>query len=398
METSTTLSGFSADSYRLPQSFDRIQRLALIIGGVAALICVWGFVQDRDQFLRSYLVGYIFWLLIALGCLGWTMINHLTAGKWGIVLRRGWEAGSRTLHLLVILLLPFLFGMGSVFSWARPEAAEDELIQAKAAYLSVDAFWLRVFLYFGVWILLSFLLTRNSARQDETGDPQASRRLRNLSGPGIVLYVAACSVFSWDWLMSLDPHWFSSLYGMYFVAMTALSALLFSCVLAWLLNREEPMRAVFKPKYFHDQGKLALALIMFWAYMALSQFLITWSGNVPEFVTWYIHRNNGGWKAYSVLLILLHFFVPFAILLSASLKKQPGKLAAIALFLLFMQWVDLYWQAAPIFYEEITVHFFDFVTLVAVGGLWIAVFIAELKRRTILPINDPHITEVLGHG
>ena len=388
---------FSADDYQPPAALGRVQSAALIIGVVGAAGLAAGFVMDQEQFFRSYLVGWVYWLVIAIGCLGWSMIQHLTGGTWALVLRRSFEAATKTLPLLLVLAVPFFFGMGHIFPWARPEAVDDALIQTKVAYLNVGFFWARVAICFGIWMALSYALSSNSKKQDETGDPKTTVRMRMISGPGVVLVVITGSVASWDWLMSTDPHWFSSLYGFWFVSSTALAALCFGTVCAWWLHSRAPMQGVFKTKHFHDYGKLTLALTMFWAYMTLSQFLITYSGNIPEFTVWYIHRNTHGWKIFTVLLVIFHFFVPFLILLSAKIKKQPGRLVLIALFMLFMRWMDLYWQAAPNFHEEITFHALDVAALAGVGGLWVWFFINQLKKSTLLPINDPYLKEVLGH-
>ncbi len=392
-----TISGVDPQRYLLPDTYKSSQNIALMVGAIGTVACIIGFLTDHSQFFKSYLVGWMFWLMIALGSLGWLMINHLTAGGWGIVLRRPWEAASRTIPVLAILSLPFFFGMGDIFSWARPEAAQDALIQAKAAYLDTGFFWVRWVIYFGILSIWAFLLSGRSRQQDETGDPNATRRLRNLSGPGLVLYVIATSFMAWDWLMSLQPHWFSSLYGFWFVSMTALSALAFSCILAWSLDKRQPMVDVFREKHFHDMGKLVLALTMFWAYMTLSQFLISWAGNIPEFIIWYTERNQGGWKPYTYFLIIFHFFVPFLILLSAAIKKRPRQLALVALYMLVMQWVDIYWQAGPAWHKQLTIHWLDFAAVAAVGGFWLFLFFYELRKRTLLPINDPHIMEVLPH-
>ncbi len=392
---SSTVSGIDPQRFLLPEKYRAIQSRALIVGGFAALACVFGFLGNRQQFFQSYLVGWMFWLAIALGSLAWLMINHLTAGGWGIVMRRSWEAAARTLPFLLLLALPFSFGMADVFSWAGPEAAHDPLIQKKAAYLNVPFFWLRALVSFGVLSALALVLSRYSAEQDRSGAADTTRRLRLLSGPGLVIYVLCCSLVCWDWLMSLDPHWFSSLYGIYFLCMTALSSLAATVILSWHFAADGPMRAAFRTKFFHDQGKLCLALTMFWAYMTLSQFLVTWSGNVPEFVTWYIDRNTGGWKAFSVLVVVLHFFVPYALLLSAALKRRPALLAAVALYLLAVQWLDFYWQTAPTWHQRITAHWLDLATIVAVGGLWLGCFLHQLRRRTLLPVNDPAISLVV---
>jgi hypothetical protein len=387
---------FDADKYLPPASLDGVQTKALLVGGIAALASIAGFFLDRTQFFQSYLVGWVFWFVIALGCLGWSMIQHLTGGLWALVLRRVLEAAARTLPFFGLLFLPFIFGMEDVWSWARPEAASDPLIQEKVQYLNQPFFWGRFAFYFAFWTVLAFLLSSNSAKQD-SGNREVTVRMRMISGPGIVLFVLIGSFASTDWLMSLEPHWFSSLFGFYFISSTALASMLFMIVCAWYLQRHQPMDAVFTKRHFHDYGKLTLALVMFWAYMTLSQFLITWSGHIPEFTQWYAARNTGGWKSFTVPLIIFHFFVPFLMLLSASLKKQPSKLVLVAVYLLVMRFADLYWQAAPNWNPELTFHWLDITTVVAVGGLWLYVFVRELKRRTLLPVGDPYLKEVLGH-
>ena len=388
----------SNQSWDPPASLDRVQSIALGVGVVGIALSALGYFSSSDQFFQSYLVSWVYWLAIGLGCLGWLMVQHLTGGTWSLVLRRTMEAGSRTIPLLFVLFLPFLFGMEAVYSWARPEAADDALIQTKAAYLNVSFFWVRAAVYFVIWAVLAFLLSSNSQKQDETGDPKTTVRMRNISGPGIVLFVLAASFACWDWLMSLDPHWFSSLYAFYFVSSTALASLVFLTICAWYFKQRKPLDDVLVNRHFHDYGKLTLALTMFWAYMTLSQFLITYSGNIPEFTTWYIVRNGGGWKNFTIPLVIFHFFVPFLILLSASLKKQPSKLVVVALYMMVMRWVDLYWQAAPTFRPEVSFHWLDAATMLAVGGVWMFFFVRELKKRSLLPVNEPYLPELTGHG
>ena len=388
----------SADDYRPPSSLGRVQRGALVAAVVGAVLCAVGLATDSDQFFQSYLVGYVYWLVIAIGCLGWSMIQHLTGGSFALVLRKVLEAAAATLPLLAVLFVPLAFGMEAVFPWARPEAAGDALIQSKAAYLNVGFFFVRAALYFAIWILMAWLLARSSRHQDETGERRSTIRMRLISGPGIVVFVLVGSFASWDWLMSLDPHWFSSLFGFWFISSTALASLLFMTVVAWYLAGREPMNAVLSEKNFHDYGKLTLALVMFWAYMTLSQFLITWSGHIPEFTVWYGRRNTHGWKLYTVLLVIFHFFVPFLLLLSAKLKKRPKQLVTVALFLLVMRWADLYWQAGPNFHEHLTVHYLDLAAPLAIGGVWLWFFVAQLKKRALLPLRDPYLPEILPHG
>ena len=384
--------------YAAPAALDRVQRRALVAGGAGILLCALGFFLDRPAFYRAWLVGWTYWLGIALGCLAIMMLHHLTRGAWGLVARRVLEAAGRTLPVLALLFVPLLFGLQELYPWARPEAAADHLLQAKAAYLNVPFFVARAALYFVIWGGFAFILSRLSRRQDETGDLQLTRRMQLLASAGIVLYCLAASFASVDWLMSLQPHWFSTIYGVYFLGGQGISALAFLIVVALFLWRREPMSEVLSPGHFHDWGKLLLAFVMLWTYFSFSQFLIIWSGNLPEEITWYAARTRGGWQWLAIALALFHFALPFVLLLSRDLKRRPQRLAAVAGWMLVMRWLDLVWQVEPAFSpERFTFHWLYLAAPLAVGGLWVAAWAAELKRRPLLPLRDPWLPEALAH-
>jgi hypothetical protein len=384
--------------YAAPAALDQVQLRALIAGGAGILLCALGFFLDRPAFYRAWLVGWIYWLGIALGCLAIMMLHHLTRGAWGLVARRVLEAAGRTLPVLALLFVPLLFGLRELYPWARPEAAADHLLQAKAAYLNVPFFVARAALYFVIWGGFAFVLSRLSRRQDETGELHLTRRMQLLASGGIVLYCLAASFASVDWLMSLQPHWFSTIYGVYFLGGQGISALAFLIVVALFLWRREPMSEVLSPGHFHDWGKLLLAFVMLWTYFSFSQFLIIWSGNLPEEITWYAARTRGGWQWLAIALALFHFALPFVLLLSRDLKRRPQRLAAVAGWMLAMRWLDLVWQVEPAFSpERFTFHWLYLAAPLAVGGLWVAAWAAELKKRPLLPLHDPWLPEALAH-
>ena len=380
-----------------PDSLEGIKSKAWIVGALGVAASGVGLLTQRQQFFQSYLVSWLFWISIALGCLAMMMLHQLTRGGWGLMIRRPLEAATRTLPLLALLFLPILAGLQDLYLWARPEAADDALIQQKASYLNPTAFALRSLVYFGVWILFAFALNRLSRRQDETGDLAIFKRMQAVAAPGLVIFCLLTTFASIDWLMSLDPHWYSSIFGVYYIVGTGVAAFAFISVVALYLSNREPLAGVFQAKHFHDYGKLLLAFVMLWAYMGVSQLLIIWSGNLPEEVPWYLHRVQGGWKWVSISLVLLHFVLPFVLLLSRDFKRNARFLGGVSLLVLLMRWVDLYWLAAPTFHHHLAGHWLDLTTMAGIGGIWVGVFVSQLAKRPLLPVNDPYLEEALAH-
>jgi hypothetical protein len=388
--------------YLAPPVMDRIQQRSLVIGGLAAVALIVGAFLDKPQFFRSFLLGYIFWLGVTLGSLAILMVHHLSGGLWGFVVRRLLEAATRLLPGLAALFVVFAFGMKELFPWARPEVvAADALLQHKALYLNVTGFWMRAAVYFFVWMALAFFLNKHSATQDREDDPVAAKWLEGMSGPGLVLFGLTATFASFDWMMSLDPHWFSTIFGVLVMGGMALSAMAFVIAMAALLARHEPMNAVLQPGHFHDLGKLMLAFVMLWAYFAFSQFLIIWSANLPEEIPWYLHRLHGGWQAVALGLVVFHFALPFLLLLSRDLKTNARRVARVAALVLAARFLDLLWLIAPNFPEGqhgVHVSWMDVAAPVAIGGLWMAGFVWQLKQRPLVPLHDPLLAEVLEHG
>lgn len=375
------MSGYTA------ADFDRFQRRAGAAGIAALAACAAGAAGSPDQFFRSYLFAYLFWIGIALGCFAIVMLHHLVGGSWGVVIRRLLESGAGTLPLMAVLVLPLVAGLPRLYVWARPEAvAGDELLRHKAPYLNVPFFVGRLVFYFAVWIALAHLLNKWSEEQDRTLSPQVKTRLQLLSGPGLVLYGLTVTFASVDWVMSLEPHWFSTIYGILFMTGEALATLAFVILALLVLVRRKPMADVLKATHFQDLGNLMLAFVMLWAYVCFSQFLIIWSGNLPEEIPWYLRRLTGGWGWVAVVLVVFHFALPFVLLLSRANKQRLQILAGIAGGVLVVRLVDLFWMVMPAFHPGgFRVHWMDLLMPVGIGGLWLAAFVWRLKRRALLP-------------
>ncbi len=374
-----------------------LQTRGLIVAAVGVAACVAGAMADPDQFYRSFLTSFLYWFALSLGCLGWTMIYHLTTGSWGVPSRRIWEAGARTMPLMFFLVVLVFMGMETLFPWARPEAANDAIIQGKSQYLNVGFFVTRAVIYGVVWTVFAYTLSRWSEKQDVEGAQPYVKRMRMLSGPGLLIMALTVTFFSVDFVMSLDPHWFSTIFGFLFAASDLLAAIAFTILMVKMLESREQLAKAVTTGTYHDLGNLLMAFVMLWAYLSFSQYLIIWSGNTQEEAPWYMDRTGQGWIVISVILIAFHFALPFLILLTRRTKRAPKMLAKIAAFMLFMRFVDLYWLTQPSFSHGGGVHFhwLDVATMAAVGGLWIGFFAWQLKNKPLLAVNDPRLPEVL---
>jgi hypothetical protein len=382
---------------------DRVQRRSLIVGMVGLALCLAGAFLSREQFFRSYLLGYLFWIGIALGSCAIVMLHHLAGGAWGFVIRRLLESGARTLPLMAALFVPLLFGLHDLYLWARTqEVAGSELLRHKRAYLNTPFFLIRTAVYFAAWIGLAHLLNKWSGEQDQTSEPSPTRRLQSLSGPGLVVYGLTMTFASIDWVMSLEPEWFSTMYGIMFIVGQVLATMAFMIAVAVLLSDRRPLSDVASAAHFHDLGNLLLAFVMIWAYIAFAQFLIVWSGNLPEEIPWYLHRTQGGWQWIALLLAVFHFAVPFALLLSRGTKRRLRTLATVAGAIILMRLVDLFWLVVPAFHPAgPRLHWMDLAAPVGIGGIWIAAFLSHLKGRPLLPLHDPSLREAFSleeHG
>ncbi len=366
-------------------------RRSLQVGIGFGVLAVIGAVLNPVAFYQAYLIGYLFWLAIALGSLITLMIHHVTGGAWLCVIRRPMEAAIRTLPLLALLFIPIVLGMSSLYPWSVAEVvAEDAYLQFKSPYLNTPFFLVRAVIYFAVWCTLGHLLVKWSQEQDRTGDPMLNKPMRVLSGGGIVAYVLTTTFASFDWMMSVDPHWFSSIYGPIFMVSQGLGALCFLLIVLVLLARFEPLSKIVTQDRYHDLGKWLFALVMLWAYMMFSQFLIIWSGNLPEHIAWYLRRTDTDWKVLALILTIFHFLVPFIVLLSRLAKKRSGILVKLAIGLLVLRLFDLFWLLAPDLHDGVfVVHWLDLVVPIALGGLWLALYTKRLGEQSLVVLHDP---------
>jgi len=380
-----------------PMRWDLMQKRSLAVGLIAAVLCAGGALIFPPVFFRAYLSAYIFWIGIPVGALALLMLHHLVGGRWGFMIQRVLEAAIQTLPLMALLFIPLLFGLADLYPWAQTEVvAADPLLQQKAAYLNIPFFIARAVAYFAVWIVLGRLLVTWSLQQDRTADGALTLRLQRLSGPGLVLYGLTVTFAAIDWMMSLEPKWYSTIFGMIFMVSFGLAALALAILATRFLESQKPLAQVISPDRWHDLGNLLLALVMFWAYLQFSQFLLIWSENLAEEIPWYLHRIGGGWEWVALALILFLFALPFILLLSRTTKRSARMLSQVAAAILFMHWLDILWIVAPSFYPALFhLHWLDIVAPVAIGGLWLAAFIGYLKARSLLPLHDPRFAELL---
>ncbi|HEY4762175.1 MAG TPA: hypothetical protein VIH75_00775 [Candidatus Sulfotelmatobacter sp.] len=385
-----------------PPVVKTIAQRSLMFGVVFGIVAVILAFFRPEQFFRAYLLGFMCWLGVALGSMAILMIRHLTGGGWGMVIRRILGAAMRTVPLLALLFLPVILGIHKLYVWARPldQVADPHLRQhlenITQTYLTTTGFILRAVFYFAIWNLLSFLLSKWSKETDRAGAPDNTGRFKAVSGPGLILYGFTISFAAIDWIMSLDPSWISTIFGLVILIGEVLSAMCFAVVVERILFDYKPMSEMLSPDFVHDHGKWMLTFIMVWAYFNYSQWLIIWAGNLPSEITYYMRRLNGGWGYVGLIVVIFHFAVPFAILLSRPFKRNIRKLAWLAVWLLLMRYVDLFWIVEPNFSRTFLLTPEDVIVPVAIGGFWLAYFYHNLGALPLLPAYDPSAVEVLG--
>lgn len=376
----------------------RYQRQFLLAGAAAGVVSLIGLFTNPTQFFQSYLMAYMFVLGLTLGSLAFGMVHQLTGGAWGVVIRRQMGAASRVLPILTVLFLPIVFGMSHLYEWTHADIVNaDPVLRGKALYLNTPFFLVRAAIYFAAWNAVTYLLNKWGLEQDQTGDPRIARRMQMLSGGGLVVYGLCITFASFDWLMSLEPHWFSTIYGVLIMGGQGLSALAFLITSLVWLSRRPPLRDVVMPSHFHDLANLMLAFVMLWAYFSFSQYLIIWAGNLPEEIAWYLHRLQTGWRVIAVTLVIFHFTVPFLLLLLRRMKRVPERIVRIALVILLARLVDLFWLIAPEFHTHgLSVSWLDIVLPVTLISIWVGCFLWQLRGRPLLPVYDPQFEEALG--
>jgi hypothetical protein len=393
----------SAPEFKAPESVDRLQKGGLVVGGIAALMAIFGLMRSPADFFHSYIFSYMLVLGLTVGSLGLLMLQHLTGGIWGIVIRRPLEAASRNIVAMLILFIPIVMGMkylysgnGSETGWLNaPKEGEHALTSWQQGYLTSGGFLTRAVIYFIIWIGLMVVFNNWSKQQDQANGEGLKQRMKGLAAPGVILYILAMTFAAIDWVMSLSPRWASTIYGFLFVAGQAISAMALMIAVIVLLAGSEPFKEIIKKRHLHDLAKLLFAFNMLWAYFAFSQLLIIWSGNQPEEITFYRSRLNGQWGVVAVIVLLFSFAVPFLLLLSRDVKRTAGVVSKIAVWMIFMRLVDLYWMTRPEFTSRAVPTWLDIVVPVALIGLWLGLFAMNLKQRPLLPVGDPNLSEAL---
>lgn len=388
----------TSGDFRLQQDLGRV-RLPLLIAGIVLLAAsIAGAFFSPGDFFRSYLIGYLFWIGLTLGSMAFLMLQYLTGGAWGVVIRRTLEAATRTLPLLAILFIPICFGIGSLYDWARPDLVQhDKTLQHRSAYTNPAFFFVRAGIYLIIWMVFAYFLNRWSSEEDRTPRNQASR-LAKLSAPGLILYGFTITFASVDWAESLQTRWASTMWGFMFIAAEGMTALGFVIIVMTVLARREPMSSVLRPDHFHDLGKMLLANLMIWAYFAFCQYLIVWSENLTSEIPYYLPRTNTSWGWFGVCLILVQLVIPALLLLNRNLKRNAYLLSGVVVIILVMRYMDLIWIVLPGYYKGgFRIQWMDVLTPLGIGGIWLWAFLRELPRFPLLPVNAPELEEALVH-
>jgi len=367
------------------------RRIALVVGIASLIACAIGWAIDRREFFVSYLFAFLFWLGIALGCSGFLMIHHLTAGRWGYPIRRFLEAAISTLPFLAGLFVPILFGLAQLYPWATlAHVSADKVLQHKHVYENTPLFVIRTAVNFAIWILMARLLIKWSAEQDTTASVEPTRKLRKLSGPGLVIYPMTVTFAFVDWVMSMEADWYSTVFALLVCIGQMLSALAFIIILLTWLGPGSSLREILGKETFHHLGNLLLTFTMLWAYLAYAQLIIIWSGDLPHEISWYLHRIADAWKMIAFGLLIFHFFGPFFLLLFRQTKLRPQALVAIAAVIFIAHIADVWWEVAPSLYQNgFYVTWIAPVAWLGIGGIWLAIFFWRLEARQLVPINDP---------
>lgn len=377
----------------IQSKLNALKTKALIIGVAGIALSLAGYFLDRTSFASSYLVAFLFWAGITIGCLPLVMLHHLADGGWGYPLRRVMEIILSQIPLIALAFVPICLMLPVLYPWANPEiAAHDTIIQMKGAYLNQQGFLIRAVIYFAIWMLLAAFLIKGSAAFSKTFSDGLRAALQRVSGIGIVIYALSSTFASVDWGMSLEPHWFSTIYGVLFIAGQTLLGFGFSVALVVLLSRGEPLNKVLTTERSHDMGKLFFTFIMFWAYISLSQFIIIWNGNLAEETPWYLKRFSNGWQILSVLLPICHFFIPFLLLLSRYRKRVPMRFFRVISFVLVVRWVDLNWLIKPALFPSLHFHWLDVTCFAAIGGIWLFFLFGKIQKQNLVLEHDPILT------
>ncbi len=391
-----------ADSLRVGETlYGKVRSALALLTVLGAAASGAGWALQPRQFAFSWLVSFSWFFSIAMGALFFLMLQHLTAAAWSVATRRIIENIAAAIPAAALLFLPVALNLHSVYEWARAEVvARDPILQGKTAWLNNSAFLFRAALYIAIWSVLALKLRALSVLQDrEGGSLAAMRAAARWSAPGMIVAIVTVSMASFDWLMSLEPHWYSTIFGVYVYSGGALAAVAALAVVLAALRRAGVLSDAVRTDHYHDIGKWIFALIVFWAYIGFSQYLLIWYANLPEETIWFGHRTSGTWLAVAGVLLFGHFIAPFLALIARGPKRHLGVLVTAAVWILAMHYVDLYWIAMPVLHPDgVQPHWLDLATFLAVAGVFGLAFWARMKRDAAAPVGDLRFEESLEHS
>ena len=378
----------------------RWQTPSLIFGIAGLVLSAIGFFVNRQDFFRAYLPSYIFWFSIVSGSLGVLCLQYMTGGEWGLLIRRPLGASARTMWLMFLFFIPIFFGLKELYPWAdRAWAQSDPVVSQKLWYLNAPRFIGFAIFYFFCWILWAWAIRRLSLKFYEDRAPETDLKRRRWAGAGLPMIVLTLTFCSIDWLMSIEPRWSSTMYGITFLVGCGLSAFAFVTFFLAQLAHTEAMEGILKSTHLRDLGNLMLTFVMLYAYTAFSEFLLIWYANTHEEIPHYMYRELGAWGVMGFLMCVFHFFLPFFLLLMRPIKDKPKTIAIVAVIVIVFRYVAIYWLVAPSWYgEQFHYSWMDLTTLFGIGGVWLSAFISQLKGQTIIPIHETWVEEAIREG
>jgi hypothetical protein len=386
------------DSYQIDgELWTRGRNAIAFIALISWVASIAGYFLAPDRFFQSYLTSFLFWVFIPLGALFFVKVQYLTGSAWSVPVRRIAENIMITIPLGFVLFIPILLGIHNLYHWSHADVvAKDAILQSKAAYLNPTGFTVRAFVFFAIWSLWAWRIYQQSTKQDKTHSVEQMHTISRWSAPGLLILFLSVTLASFDWSMSLDPHWYSTIFGVYCFSGGGLAFVSLWTLICIMLRGKGVLARSINLEHYHDLGKWMFAMVVWWAYIAISQYLLIWYANIPEETVWFIHRFEGTWSWVSFALLFGHFIIPFFVLLPRASKRNLKVLRFAAVWLLVFQYVDWYWQVMPTFSKHgFALHWLDLATLAAVGSAFALMFWNRMKAHAMLPVGDPRFEQAM---